>query len=510
MSTYHLSPAPLSGAPPAPSPGSGTASTATLPLFVDLDGTLLQTDCLLEGALREFKSQPWSMWRLLPRLLRGRAAVKRDLAERHPLEVDTLPYRDDFLRYLRAQRDAGRKLYLATGADRAVAERVAAHLGLFDGVLASDGDRNLVGKSKLRAIRALAPGGFVYAGDSRADLAVWAEAAAAVLVGASAAVRRRAAALTAVEREFVSPPVRAADWLRAIRVHQWLKNLLVFVALLTSFRLTDPAAIGEAIMAFFAFSLCASAIYVVNDLLDLDADRAHPRKRFRPFAAGRIPIAQGLGAAAFLLAGGLALAAFESAGLLAVLLVYLATTTAYTWRFKSQALLDVVVLAVLYVMRIVGGAYAIGVPTSVWLLAFALFVFLSLALAKRCSELVSMQTLGRDRARGRGYRIEDLRVLWPVGIATGVCSVLVFALFISADELPAHYAAPSLMWLVALGLFYWLAYLWLKTSRGDLLDDPLVFAIKDGGSRWALTFVVGMTLAAHLVPLPESGLWILR
>jgi 4-hydroxybenzoate polyprenyltransferase/phosphoserine phosphatase len=504
-------------APPSTGPrplraSSGRPGTATAapPLFVDLDGTLVQTDCLAENVLREIKRAPASAWRMLGQLRAGRAALKQQLAQRGCLEVEHLPYREDLLRYLREQREAGRRLYLATGADRSIAERVARHLGLFDGVLASDGVTNLTGERKLRAIRATASHGFAYAGDSRADLAVWAEADAAVLVGTRDAVRQRAAQLTAIEREFPSTAIRPADWLRALRVHQWLKNLLVFVALLTSFRLTDPAAVAEALVAFFAFSLTASAVYVVNDLLDLDADRAHPRKRFRPFAAGRLPIVHGLVAAAVLLGGGLTLAAIESGGLLVVLLLYLATTTAYTWRFKSQALLDVVVLTVLYVLRIVGGAYAIGVPTSVWLLAFALFIFLSLALAKRCSELVSMQTLGRDRARGRGYRVEDLRVLWPVGIATGVSSVLVFALFISADALPAHYAAPSLMWFVALGLFYWLAYLWLKTSRGDLLDDPLVFALRDSGSRAALVFVVGVTLAAHLVPLPESELWILR
>ncbi len=481
-----------------------------LPLFVDLDGTLTSTDTLLECLVRRLKHRPADLLQVPFWLLSGRAQLKAKLAEQDPMEVERLPYRDDFLNYLQQERASGRRIILATGADRSIAERVAAHLGIFDAVLASDGEANLTGKRKLEAIHRMAPDGFDYAGNSRADLAIWKQANAAILVNTPHRVVRQASQSSAIERIFDRSKIRPSELLHAIRMHQWLKNLLVFVALLTSFRMTDASAVAEAVMAFFAFSFCASAVYVINDLIDLDADRAHPRKRFRPFASGRISIGSGLVMASLLLTTGLTLAFFESLGLFAVILIYLATTTAYSWDLKSRVLVDVVVLAMLYVMRIVGGAYAIGVPTSMWLLAFALFIFLSLALAKRCSELVSMESIGLTRARGRGYRVEDLKILWPVGVATGVCSVLVFALFVSADELPEYYSAPSLLWLVALTLFYWLAYIWLKTSRGEMYDDPLVFAIKDVSSRITIGIAVLITIAAHFVQLPDSGMWLMR
>lgn len=495
---------------PVSSVADAAKATSALPLFVDLDGTLLASDSLVECLLLRAKHRPLDLLRVPGWLAGGKARLKERLADDERLDVSRLPYREDVLHYLRAERAAGRRIYLATGADRRVADRVALHLDLFDGVIASEGEVNLTGPRKLAAIQALAPEGFVYAANSREDLIIWKNAAGAVLVNAPPSVAREAQRERVAERVFTPGPVRASEWLYALRVHQWMKNLLVFVALLTSFRLTDLSAVGEAVVAFIAFSLCASAVYVLNDLLDLEADRAHPRKRYRPFASGRLSIPQGVSLAAITLGAGLAVAFMESFGLTVVILCYLLVTTAYTWYLKARALVDVITLAALYALRIVGGSVAIGVPTSVWLLAFALFLFLSLALAKRCSELLSMKTLGLARAQGRSYRVEDLTILWPTGIAAGVCSVLVFALFISADELPDHYSAPSLMWFTAMALFYWLAYVWLKTGRGEMLDDPVVFAVKDGASRIAIAVAVAITIAAHFIHLPDATVLMIR
>lgn len=474
------------------------------PLYVDLDGTLLATDSLLESALHRIKRQPLDIFRIPGWLFAGRAHLKAELANDPTLEVSAWPYREPLLRRLQDEREQGRSLYLATGADRRIAEKVAAHLKLFDGLLASDGQTNLVGAAKLRAIREHAGNdGFAYAGDSARDLPIWEAAESGIQVNPPKAVGKALPPAHTVEYVHLDAPIRMGEWMHGMRVHQWLKNLLVFVALLTSFRMRDPSAVMEAVMAFLAFSFCASSIYVINDLLDLEADRAHARKRHRPFASGRIPIATGLGLSAVCMAAGLGIAWIESPALLAVIACYLAITTVYSMHLKTLMLMDVVVLAVLYALRIFGGAIAIQVTISVWLLGFALFIFLSLAVAKRCSELVSLQRQRKESPARRNYRVGDLSVLWPLGVSTGICSVLVFALFISTADLP-HYSAPALLWLVALTLFYWLCRVWIKTARGELFDDPLVFAVKDPGSRVAIAIMVALTMAAHLLELPEN------
>jgi 4-hydroxybenzoate polyprenyltransferase len=284
-------------------------------------------------------------------------------------------------------------------------------------------------------------------------------------------------------------------------VHQWLKNLLLFVPLLTAFSFQDIDNLLSAVLAFLAFSLAASATYMGNDCWDLDSDRTHPRKKFRPFASGQIPILKGIVVAVVLLMLGLLLAYHVSLHFLWMLLLYLATTTTYTWTLKAYVLIDVLVLSLLYTLRIIAGSIAVGVATSTWLLAFSVFIFFSLALVKRCSELVTLQQTGRQATHGRDYRTSDLAVLWPLGISSALSAVVVFGLFISAPETQARYASPQGLWLVAIGLIYWLARLWIKTSRGEMHDDPLVFAVRDFGSRLTILAMVTATLVAHFLPL---------
>ncbi|MDP2904078.1 MAG: UbiA family prenyltransferase [Methylovulum sp.] len=284
-------------------------------------------------------------------------------------------------------------------------------------------------------------------------------------------------------------------------MHQWLKNLLLFVPLLTAFSFQDIDKLQAVILAFFAFSMSASATYMGNDIWDLDSDRAHPRKKNRPFASGQIPILKGILAAMVLLMLGLVLAYNVSVHFLWMLLLYLATTTTYTAVLKRYVLIDVLVLSLLYTLRIIAGSIAVGVPTSTWLLAFSVFIFFSLALVKRCSELVALQQTGRQTTHGRDYRTSDLAVLWPLGVSSALSSVVVFGLFISAAETHASYVSPQGLWFVAIGLIYWLARLWIKTSRGEMHDDPLVFAVRDFGSRITILAMIGATLAAHFLAL---------
>lgn len=434
-------------------------------------------------------------------LLKGRAGFKEAIASSAQIGPAHLPYRDDFVEYLRSQKAVGRRLVLATAAHHSIASAVASHIAIFDEVLATQTGNNLKAEAKLHAIQQSVGKPFVYAGDSSADLCIWRAAEAAILVNVSDRVARLVKQHVPVEREFSQPRIGLKTWLRALRVHQWLKNLLIFVPLLTAFSFTDLAKVASSLIAFFAFSLAASANYVINDLWDLENDRAHPRKRFRPFASAQIPISYGLVVSAGCLLVALLFAAVVSKNFLLVLGFYLLLTTAYSSVLKEYVLVDVILLSLLYTLRILAGAVAIGIAVSSWLLAFSVFIFLSLALVKRCTELVTLDEIGVAATRGRDYRVGDLVVLWPLGVGAALAAVVVFGLFISAPETQPRYATPQLLWLVAVGLIYWLARLWIKTSRGEMHDDPVIYAIKDRGSRVTVMAMLATILVAHFLPV---------
>jgi len=475
-------------------------SDSPLPLVVDLDGTLTPTDTLVESVVGLVRQQPWMLLMLVWWLLSGRSAFKRQVAAHYRLDVSGLPWRSDLLAWLRAQKASGRPVFLATAAHEQIAQDAARHLGLFDGVLSTQGEVNLKGRHKLVAIQQRLAPRFVYAGDSSADLAVWREAQGAVLVGATAAVAGRARKLTSVEREFPAEAAGLKTWLRAIRVHQWVKNLLIFVPAFTSFALLDLH-VGLALgLAFLAFSLAASATYVLNDLWDLKSDRQHPRKRTRPFASGQIPLVRALAAVLLLLILGVALAWQVSPAFALVLGGYVVLTTFYSWTLKSYVLLDVLMLAVLYTYRILAGSIASGIAVSRWLLAFSVFLFLGLALVKRCAELVSLRDSGRVGALGRDYQIHDLAVLWPLGVGASLCAVVVLGLYIGSPEAVYLYGDSQVLWLTCLVLTYWNARMWIKTGRGEMHDDPIVFAFKDRGTRYATVALVAIPVIAHLLP----------
>ncbi len=471
------------------------------PLIVDLDGTLTPTDTLIESVIQLVKQSPLNFLRLPLWIFRGRATLKHEVASRTSISAENLPYHEPFLAYLRSERNDGRRIILATAAHRAIAENVSAHLGLFDQVLATDENHNLKGAAKLHAIQEAIGADFVYAGDSRADIPIWEAARAGVLVGVSPGIAASIRQKIPIEQEFSKEKIGLSLWLKAFRAHQWLKNLLLFVPLFTAFSFFDGGKLSAILIAFIAFSLAASATYIINDLLDLESDRAHPRKKNRPFAAARIPILKGLGVAISALGVSLALAFAVSTGFLLVLLLYIALSSAYSWLLKEYVLLDVIVLSVLYTLRIFAGSVAVEIPISSWLLAFSVFVFLSLALVKRCSDLVTLDQIGRDRTRGRDYRVTDLVVLWPLGVGASLSAVVVFGLFITSPETLVRYNTPTLLWLVGIGLIYWLGRLWIKTSRGEMDDDPMIYAVANRGSRITIAVMAVTMLAAHYLTL---------
>jgi 4-hydroxybenzoate polyprenyltransferase/phosphoserine phosphatase len=455
-----------------------------VPLFVDLDGTLIKTDLLVETAFLLLKKQPWMLLAIIYWLVfGGKAKLKEEVAKRTTLEFDTLPLQKDFVAFLHKEAATGRALYLATASDKSLADPVATRLGFFTGVLASDGHNNLSGERKLQAILACCEhSAFDYAGNARVDLAIWAKARQAIIVNPDSGIVATAKARKIeIQQIFDDRPAKLKTWLRALRVHQWAKNVLLGVPILTAHAFNFRA-ISEILAAFLAFGLMASATYLLNDLLDLAADRQHPRKCKRPFAAGDIGLPVGILAMIGLFVLGFTLAAQLSETYLWTQFAYLAMTLSYSFYFKKIVLVDVILLASLYTIRIVAGAYAIEVPLSSWLLGFSMFVFLSLALVKRCTELKALRSLSRNKMNGRDYYVDDYTMLSTMGVAAGYLSILVLALFINSPESMRQYSHPVFLWLLCPLMAYWVSRLWLKTSRGKMHDDPLVYSLKDRAS----------------------------
>lgn len=475
------------------------ALTDLSPLCVDLDGTLVRTDTFLESLILVLRAAPARVPGLLRTLLADRAATKKDAAAIARPDPRLLPYRQPLLEYLTEQRSRGRRLLLVTGADRAIAEEVAGHLGLFDDVLASDGSRNLTGENKAAAIRSHLNGEpFAYVGDSTDDLAVWSAAETAVLAGASRAVTAKVVGMGKAKVETIpGEGTRLSAIVRLLRPSQWSKNLLIFVPLFLSHRLFDGALWTAALLAFLAFSACASALYVWNDLLDIQADRAHPRKRYRPLASAQVSIPTALGTMAALATVSLAAAALLPLEARWLLALYAAGSSLYSLLLKRVMMLDVVTLAALYTLRIFFGGGATGIRISVWTTAFSAFAFLSLALIKRLTELRRTQLEPQTRLTGRGYQGEDLPVLASLASAASYLAALVLGLYIQSPEVQILYASPHLLWLMVPVLVYWLSRTLLLANRGELDDDPVWFALRDPASYFAGAVCMVVAWLAH-------------
>jgi 4-hydroxybenzoate polyprenyltransferase/phosphoserine phosphatase len=399
------------------------------PLVIDLDGTLIRTDMLHESALSVLRDNLLYSLSLPYWLYQGKAVLKQPLAHCTEFDPKSLPYNQDLLLWLEQQRAHGRKLILCTASDISIATVISEHLGIFDEVMASDGTTNLAGKHKADVLeRCFGHSGFDYAGNSNADLAVWQRARRAVVVNASDNLAKKAGASCEVEQVFSSPALGVMAWRRVLRMHQWLKNLLLFVPLFAAHQLINFDTWLSLLLAFFSFSLCASSVYIVNDLLDLQSDRLHPRKRSRPFASGLVPIWMGVALAPILIISSFALGRYVGGTFLPWLVFYFFLTCAYSWRLKRLMLVDCLTLAMLYTLRIIAGAAAASMSLSFWLLAFSVFLFLSLAFVKRYTELEVQLLGGKKEAHGRGYYTTDAPLIQTMGIISGYASVLVLAL----------------------------------------------------------------------------------
>ena len=482
---------------------SGTSQERKRALVVDLDGTLIRTDMLVESASQFLIQHPFQFFKPLLWLLRGKAALKAELAKRVQLDVSALPYNTDVLDWLRAEKQSGRRLVLATASHRALAEQVAKHLHMFDEVLATENGTNLKSDAKAQAlVDRFGDGGFDYVGNDWPDLQVWARSHQAHVVDAPAALLRRAQAQGNVGQVFDSN--MASPWvamLKAMRLHQWMKNLLVFVPLMAAHQYADAPRDVLALMAFVVFSLTASSVYLLNDLVDVQDDRHHTRKRNRPFASGALSLITGWATWPVLLLVAVVLSALFMPVLFSISLgVYFVLTVAYSLHLKQLAVVDVLTLAALYTLRIIAGAAAIDVAVSFWLLLFSMFIFLSLALIKRYSELKVARDAGKSGAlRGRGYEPDDLELVSSLGGSAGFIAVLVLALYIQDGQAAHLYATPQLIWLACPVMLFWISRAWLIAHRGRMHDDPIVFALKDKVSWGVGAFMVTVLVLARVL-----------
>lgn len=484
---------PATGADDEKREASRLAKNASLPLVVDMDGTLLRTDTLFEAIADQLRLRPlWTLWRLIC-LPFGIARGKAQIQGRAEIDIDTLPVNEDVLNYCYRERDRGRPVWLVSAADQATVQAVADRFGVFDRAIGSDGRSNRKGGAKARYLQETFPDGFEYVGDSPADMKVWTASARASIVGHE---KQRAIALRdagiEIGRTFRRSPDRLKAWRKAMRLHQWAKNSLIFVAPLLAMQLANPATLLSCVIGFFLVGLLASGTYIFNDLLDVQADRAHHTKQRRPFAAGQIKLWQGFVAAPLLVAIGLTGAAFLSTAFFVTLGAYLLVTLSYSLFLKRVPLLDAATLGFLFTLRLVMGGAIAGVALTQWLIVFSMFLFFSLSLAKRHVEIVRKAAAGQNSVKSRGYHADDATLTLGLGLATATATPIIIVLYMIESAWPSGaYAAPEALWAVPALLALWLMRVWLLANRGELDDDPVVFAIKDPTS-----LLLGSALAA--------------
>jgi len=481
------------------------SDSASRPIVVDLDGTLTKTDLLLETVSRFLIEHPFQFFKLFIWLAKGRPYFKLRLAETNNIDASFLPYNSQLITWLREEKDMGRRIVLATASNLLLAQKVATHIDLFDSILASDGTANLKGDAKCKELVNLyGVGGFEYVGNDWVDLAIWPSAAKAHVVSNSSNLVKKVTKLSNFGKAFTcnaSPMI--FELFRTMRLHQWAKNILIFIPLLTSHQYTYFPSCLQALIAFLVFGLAASSVYVLNDIVDVVDDRHHASKRNRPLAAGTLSLFYGWLAWPLLLIIAITLGGSIGGlpkGFLLALVGYVSITMAYSLRLKQFPLVDVITLASLYTLRIIAGAAAISVQLSYWLLSFSMFFFLSLAFVKRYSELRNARHDGKTGLlRGRGYEAQDLEMVSSFGGSAGYSAVVVLALYIQDSHTAALYSTPTIIWLACPLMLFWISRVWFIAHRGNMHDDPIVFALKDYVSWFVIVLFATIFILAKIV-----------
>ena len=453
-------------------------------LYVDLDGTVIKTDLLFESILLLLKKNFFLALLVPVWLLKGKANLKHQLSKRVHIPVELLPLNTEFHDYLKEEVERGRNIVLISASNQLPVRQVGDYLGLFIDAMGSDEDHNLKSKSKVTRILQLDPaGGFIYAGNSKADIAVWSEASEAILVNCKRSLAKSLQHGNENIQHFDVPQPALKKCWQAIRPHQWLKNALIFLPLILSHQLDQSNLLLQSCVAFLSFSFVASSVYLLNDMLDLNSDRQHRSKSRRPFASGDLSLVYGYLGVPVMLALGFLIALWLPSGFFPILLSYWLVTTLYSLRLKSLFLIDVLTLASLYTWRIIAGAAAISVITTYYLFAFSFFLFLGLAIVKRYTEYLNLRNQGKSSIEGRSYGVENLQALATIGGSSNLLAVMVFAFYINAPATTELYSNPLLLWAICPLLLYPLWRIWAFARRGELNEDPVLFALTDRRSQ---------------------------
>lgn len=454
------------------------------PLCVDLDGTLVKTDTLHEALVRLLKENPFSLLNIVIWMFRGKAYLKEKLANKIIINPTNLPYNTELIDWLKNQKKIGRKLILCTASDIRVANAISDYLNIFDDVIASNGANNLAGKNKANIlIDRFGVEGFDYVGNSKVDIHVWKFACKAIIVNASKKIIKDVKSF--MEIELIINNInnnKFSLWIKALRIHQWLKNLLLFVPVLAAHKFVTIVDFEALLVAFLSFSVCASSVYIANDIFDLESDRGHPRKSKRPFASGELEVWKGIIVSLILLIASFLLATKVNQTFTTCLIIYFTLTCLYSLKLKQFVLVDCLSLAILYTLRIISGSFVLDLPISFWILTFSVFLFLSLAFVKRYSELQLHLLHGKNTAIGRGYLTDDGPLIQILGVVSGLLSSLVLAFYLNSQKVVELYSTPEWIWGCIPVLIFWISWVWLQAQRGKMHDDPLVFAVKDKAS----------------------------
>ena len=478
-------------------PATTAAETVSdVPLCVDLDGTLLRSDMLLETLLVLIKSQPYVLILLPFWLFKGKANLKSQIANRIDFDCSHVPLNEDVLEFVRSER-GHRKLYLVTGTNQELAQGIADRIGVFDEVMGSTPELNLTNHRKRALLeQRFGKDGFDYIGNDEDDLNVWPSARKALVVSTADSIAIHSA--VEFDRVFETPKTGLRDYLSLLRVHQWSKNGLLAVPFCLDHRMQDASGALSVALAFVAMSLLASATYILNDMLDLHSDRQNATKSKRVLASGKMPIMRGVQVIMALVLGFFCISLLLPPLFNAVMLIYLITTLTYTFLLKKKAVIDVISLAALHTLRVIAGTVVIQAAFSFWLLGFSMFIFFSLACAKRVAELINLQQAGREATVGRDYRVADIPVMLASGVSTGFISVMVVALYINSDKVLTLYSNPMILWLLCPLLMYWIGRIWLRTARGEMHEDPIVFALRDKVSLLTVLLLGNIVFVATL------------
>jgi 4-hydroxybenzoate polyprenyltransferase len=460
-------------------------SQEEVPVYVDLDRTLIRTDLLVEAVACLARTKPWKLpllgWYLL---IRGKAATKAWLADLVLPDPALLPYNKTVLDLIEEKRKRGLPVILATASNRRYAEAVAAHLGVFDEVLASSESVNLKGEEKLAAIHAnLRKRGLRkmdYVGDCVDDVCLFQASRKGYLFSHQRRWSRRFLSAHKNVSLIGSEPPRTSEYIRSLRPHQWSKNILILLPVFLAHQWTNTTALLSAFVAAILFNITASGVYLLNDFIDVERDRKHPTKRHRPLASGALPLHYGpLGSMLLFILAFTSTALLTPPFFLVVLFGYVATNFCYTFWLKNKPVIDVILLTLMYVFRIVAGGVATGLYVSDWLMSFSLFLFLSLAFGKRYQEICAAQSAGAHSGRIRGYVASDIRLIEVGGVGSGLLASLVLTLYIRNPEVTELYSAPRILWFMCPLILYWIGRFWIVCFRGEMKDDPVVFAMKD-------------------------------